>query len=170
MAWSPPVLTQASGSGRSQNRNYFAHSPDTRQRSTVCASFRMARVWLAFSHSAKGEHRQAVEEFRKIEGVEDAPLLLSYLGNIYGAAGRREEARRVLGRLSELSKKTYVSPENMIVAHAGLGEKEEVFKWIERAFEAHDVVVAALKVAPAFDGLRDDPRYPGLLRRAGFTP
>ena len=54
----------------------------------------------------------------------------------------------------------------MMLIHAGLGEKDEAFKWAERMFEEQDFVVLGLKVNPVFDSLRPDPRYALLLRRA----
>jgi hypothetical protein len=54
----------------------------------------------------------------------------------------------------------------MMLVYAGLGEKDEAFNWAERMFDEMDFVVLGLKVNPIFDGLRPDPRYALLLRRA----
>ncbi len=40
-------------------------------------------------------HDEAVQELRKIKDLESNPMFLSWLGYVYGAAGRREEAERV---------------------------------------------------------------------------
>jgi hypothetical protein len=53
-----------------------------------------------------------------------------------------------------------------MLVYAGLGDKEEAFKWAERMFEEQDFGVLVLKVSPVFDSLRTDPRYTLLLRRA----
>ncbi|HYG82024.1 MAG TPA: hypothetical protein VD861_16620 [Pyrinomonadaceae bacterium] len=88
---------------------------------------------------------------------------------VYGQAGRRKEAQRALGQLKDLSRRTYVSPLWMATAHAGLGEKDQAFKYFEQAFaERASGAAVSLKVNAIFDGLRSDPRFDDLLRRAGF--
>jgi hypothetical protein len=91
---------------------------------------------------------------------------LSWLGYVYGVAGRKDEAERVLARLQELSTQTYVSPYWMASVYAGLGEKDETFKCFEKLLEEPASGGAVtLKVSPFFDNLRSDPRFADLLRR-----
>ena len=53
---------------------------------------------------------------------------------------------------------------------AALGEKDQAFAWLERACDDHSYEIVFLNVDPLFDGLRNDPRFPDLLRRAGLAP
>jgi hypothetical protein len=64
----------------------------------------------------------------------------------------------------------YVPPYHLAIVHAGLGEHDQAFRWLERAFEKHAVDLFTLKVEPMFDGLRPDPRFADLLRRVGLAP
>lgn len=132
-------------------------------------SFSMAHMLLGFAYSLKGQHEAAVAEFRRIEGAVDEGIWLSFLGYAYGAAGRRAEAQDVLERLTVLSKKTYVPPSSMMLVYAALGEKDAAFEWAGRMFDEQDFAVLGLKVNPVFDGLRADPRYALLLRRANLA-
>ena len=111
----------------------------------------------------------AIAEFNKIKELKEDPAWLSYLGYVYGAAGQREEARKVLKQLLVLSKQTHVSPMSMVLVYMGLGEKDEVFKWYDRVFEEHTTGVADLKINPGMDSLRSDSRYAELLRRANLA-
>lgn len=52
--------------------------------------------------------------------------------------------------------------------HALLNEKEQAFEYLNKAFEEKSTSLIMLKVEPAFDSLRDDPRFDELLRRVGF--
>jgi len=75
----------------------------------------------------------------------------------------------VLARLDMLSRETYVSPLSMVIIYIGLSDEDQAFKWLERVFDEHTAGPIVLKVDPSVDTLRSDPRFPGLLRRAGFT-
>jgi hypothetical protein len=94
------------------------------------------------------------------------------LGYAYGVAGRRVEAQKVLGQLNELSKEKYVSPFAAAQIHAGLGEKDKTFEWLEKAYEDRSIgsSFVTIKVDPIYDPLRSDPRFTDLLRRMNLQP
>jgi hypothetical protein len=50
----------------------------------------------------------------------------------------------------------------------GLGEKDKAFEWLEKSYE--DRSLGAIKVNPAYDPLRSDPRFADLLRRTNLQP
>jgi len=72
--------------------------------------------------------------------------------------------------LNEVSKQFYVSPYNVALIYAGLGEKDQALAWLERAFAERSTWMPYLKVDPWLDNLRSDPRFQGLLRRMNFPP
>ena len=51
--------------------------------------------------------------------------------------------------------------------NAELGRPEEALAWLERSIAAREGVVLLVRVHPAFDSVRSDPRLEDLLRRAG---
>jgi TolB-like protein/Tfp pilus assembly protein PilF len=90
----------------------------------------------------------------------------------YAAAGRKTEARRKLaaGMRRQREEKSYIRPGWIAEVYVGLGEKDEAFRWLERAYNERDTWVALLKIWPPFDPLRSDPRFDALLRRMNFPP
>ncbi|MFN3590673.1 MAG: TPR end-of-group domain-containing protein [Thermaurantiacus sp.] len=54
--------------------------------------------------------------------------------------------------------------------HAARGESELAFQQLARAVETRDPGLGDLLVAPVFDGMRKDPRFADIIRRAGFPP
>lgn len=56
------------------------------------------------------------------------------------------------------------------LVYAGLGQKNEAFAWLQKAFEHHDHGLLYLKVEPPFESLHSDPRFDKLVRRVGLTP
>jgi TolB-like protein/DNA-binding winged helix-turn-helix (wHTH) protein len=88
----------------------------------------------------------------------------------YAAAGNTVEARRRLadGLGRSQGHGSYIRPGWVAEVYVGLGEKDESFRWLERAYTDRDAWLALLKVWPPFDGLRSDPRFDDLLRRMKF--
>ena len=127
--------------------------------------------YLGWAYLQKGMHQEAVAEFRKAADQRTGALTpLAGLAQAYAIAGKRDEAHRVLNQLKALSEQKYVVPYLTACIYAGLGEREEAFAWLERAFEAHDPTLSVLNVDPSLDPLRSDPRFQDLLRRMNFPP
>ncbi len=59
------------------------------------------------------------------------------LGHFYAAVGKKDEARAVLAELQQLSNQQYVPADAIAITYAGLGEKEQVFAWLEKAYQEH---------------------------------
>jgi serine/threonine-protein kinase len=60
-------------------------------------------------------------------------------GYMLAKQGRAGEARDVLKVLEAVARDRYVPPSRFALVHAGLGEREAVFDWLERAYAARDV-------------------------------
>jgi tetratricopeptide (TPR) repeat protein len=89
------------------------------------------------------------------------------LGMIYGLGGRRVEANKVLEELLKLNERRYVTPAALAYVYIGLGDKDQAFAWLEKAYQEHSNFLAYLKVVPVADPLRSDPRFADLVRRVG---
>ena len=81
-------------------------------------------------------------------------------------AGQREEAKAILSELQKT--KQYVSPAEFAILYVGLGENDQAFQSLERAYDAHDVQLHSLNADPHFDSLRSDLRFADLIRRMRF--
>ena len=66
---------------------------------------------------------------------------------------------------TEQAKRQYVSPTTFASFHARLGETEQAFEWLEKAYQERDNGLFAVKVIPDLDSLRSDPRFHDLLER-----
>ncbi len=96
-------------------------------------------------------------------------LALSTLAYTYAVSGNRADALKILEGLKARSRKTYVSPAHIATVYAGLGEKDQAFEWLERAYTARSRSLAWLNVAREWDGLRSDPRFTALLAKVGLA-
>ncbi|MBZ5543781.1 MAG: protein kinase [Acidobacteriia bacterium] len=130
-----------------------------------------SHVLLGWAYMQKGMHQEAVAEIQKAANQRTGSLEpLAQLANAYAVAGKRNEAHTVLNQLKALSKQRYVGPYLTATTYVGLGQREEAFAWLERAFEVHDPYLTILNVDPRLDPLRSDPRFQALLRRMNFPP
>ena len=103
----------------------------------------------------------------RLSGQNSKPISLT--GYILGRSGRTAEARDVLGVLDLASRQRYVPPYAIALVHAGLGDADAVFAWLDRAYAARDVHLMFLTVDAKWDRYRSDPRFRDLLARCGFT-
>lgn len=99
---------------------------------------------------------------------ERAPGALGMLGLAYGLAGRKAEAGKILNELLELSKTRYVTPAALVNVYLGLGDKDQAFVWLEKAYAERSNYIAYLKVFPMLDPIRSDQRFAGLVGRVGL--
>lgn len=126
-----------------------------------------AYLMLAYNCAGKGQYREAIESYKKAVEFGDASTGTQiYLGAAYALAGERKKAFEILQQVR--SSKEYVSPGELSVLLGALGLKDEAFASLEKAFAVRDLQLATITGDPAFDPLRNDPRFADLVRRVGF--
>ena len=87
-----------------------------------------------------------------------------WVGYAYALTGRPREAREILAQFEKRSQQHYVSPQTFALIHLGLGEKDQAFAWLEKAYEERSFELLGFSGRP-FTELGDDPRFQDLLRR-----
>ncbi|HSO76792.1 MAG TPA: hypothetical protein VLU47_18340, partial [Blastocatellia bacterium] len=125
--------------------------------------------YLGLAYEQKGLYSEAIDQFQQGVKLSGSPLMIALLGHAYAVSGKKVEARRILADLDQ-QKQRYVSPYTIATIYAGLGEKDQAFKWLEKAVEDRDIWLMNLKVDPVLKSLRSDPRFERLLQRIGLTP
>ncbi len=123
---------------------------------------------LADAYREKGDLQEAVALYEKAQTLTHFPS--AGLAIAYAKMGRLEDARRVLNQRIEKSRQQYVAADSIAAVYVALGDKEEAFRWLERAFDEHSAPMFYLACHPQFRSLRSDPRFADLLRRMGVDP
>ena len=92
--------------------------------------------------------------------------------NRSSAAPQKTSLRRALDVRAGAREKEWLEPgetcESCVRYHAALGEHDEAMEELERSFDDRDGDLIFLAVDPAYDPLRGDPRFQGLIRRMNF--
>jgi tetratricopeptide (TPR) repeat protein len=126
----------------------------------------LAHYNLGEAFQLKGQLADAIAEYRKAVELDDDPYALALLGQAYARAGQRNEAQKILARLTEEAKSRYVSAYSLAVLLLALGEKDRAMDELERAFRegaGNDLI--SIKVDPILDDLRGQPRFEALAQK-----
>jgi serine/threonine-protein kinase len=127
-------------------------------------------TWLGLTYEQMGNYPAAISAFQRAinlfpGGSTQAEALL---GHAYAVSGRKAEAVRTISDLTNQAKQKYVAPYQIAAIYAGLGDKDQAFAWLEKAYQERSDWMVSLPGDQRFDSLRTDPRYAGLLQRLGL--
>ncbi len=158
LAWTLHLLKQDEAA-LNQARSVLELSPEM-----------LAPRWtIALCHLGLGQAREALAVISEAAGMDpDNSFTLAVLTAAQAAAGQRDTAIRTREQLEALSLTRFVAPGHLALASLTLGETDQAFHWLSRGLEIRDVMLLYLKTLPVFDGIRDDPRFAGLLERLGL--
>jgi serine/threonine-protein kinase len=123
---------------------------------------------LVLAYTQMGMHKEAIAASEGMKRLKAHPRGQGLLGYAYAKAGQRAEAQKILKQLEGLT-----GPQRAFAIariHAALGEKEQAFKWLQKACDEREGPVIWLKVDPTLDNLRKDPRFVEMLKDMKLPP
>jgi len=123
---------------------------------------------VRYAYLEKGRIADALADVENYHPVDDTPWRWSALAYIYGRSGQRTLALRALRKLEQINRRQPMDSGALFWAHIGIGDKDQAFVWLEKAYTEHSDTLTVLKVEPGFDSLRSDPRFQDLMRRVGL--
>jgi serine/threonine-protein kinase len=126
----------------------------------------LGRWILCLIYSATGNHNQAIpiaEEWLRNDPMNQ--FALREAGIAYAKAGRRDKAEEMIKRLREAAKTEYVPNARYAAIYAALGDMDQAFDNLNKAFEDRDWELFRFNVDTYWIPLRDDPRFAALVKR-----
>jgi tetratricopeptide (TPR) repeat protein len=133
-------------------------------------NFAVAHWHLGLAYEQKQLFGEAIEELRKAVSLSgDSPLMRAALGHAYAKSQKKDEANKILGEFNQLSKEQYISPYEVAAIHVALGQNDEAFQLLEKAYAEHSFHLVYLNVRPQFKSVSSDPRFQDLVRRIGLA-
>jgi TolB-like protein/DNA-binding winged helix-turn-helix (wHTH) protein/TolA-binding protein len=131
--------------------------------------FPLAHLWLGRAYEEKGEYREAVLEFDKVQkALPGWPVATAAAGWVYGRWGKTSEARRILTELKAQSRHRYVSAYAIALVHAGLGDKDESLHFLILGMKERTNWMVWTAVDPRWQPVRTDARFQQILRKLGL--
>jgi eukaryotic-like serine/threonine-protein kinase len=132
-------------------------------------NFMLAYERLGYLYDATGRYPEAIAAYRKtLELFPGDPSHLGGLAAVYAKSGRADTARIILKDLLERARTGYVTPFALSSIYVALKEPDHALDWLEKAYDSRSAEMVALQVAPAWDPLRNQPRFKNLLARMKF--
>lgn len=125
---------------------------------------------LGIGYEGTGKPQDAISEYQKAvelsAGNRDA---LASLAHAYAGIGRKADAQKILRDLQQKSKTANFSPYFIATIHAGLGDPDKAFDFLDRAYREKSLDMSHIKADLRLDNLRSNPRFQSLLSRMGLS-
>jgi tetratricopeptide (TPR) repeat protein len=132
-------------------------------------NFAVAHWHLGLAYEQKQSFDAAIEEFQKAISLSGgSPLMRAALSHAYAMSHQTYKANKILDELNEFSMQQYVSPYEIAAIYVALGNNEQAFQLLEKAYTEHSFHFVNLNLSPHFKPVRSDPRFQDLIRRIGL--
>jgi TolB-like protein/class 3 adenylate cyclase len=145
-------------------RQYDAAINQYRKTLEIDPNAAIIHEWLGYAYEKKQMQKEAIAEWSKglslIGTAEDASLLeRTYAASGFVAALRALAQERLERFKQKTARGDYVPAYEYVMAHMRLGDKEQAFGWLAKAFAERNRLAFEITVNPTFDPLRSDPRF-----------
>jgi eukaryotic-like serine/threonine-protein kinase len=123
-------------------------------------NFGMAHYFLGQAYLGQARQMEAIDELqRAVDLTGSSSETISMLGYAQAAAGNRSTALQVLAQLNHRCRTSYVSPVLLAQLLLACGETEQAVEFLQRARQTRASDLVWIKVRPAFEALRNEPRF-----------
>jgi TolB-like protein/Tfp pilus assembly protein PilF len=95
-------------------------------------------------------------------------ITLAALAHAYALAGENESAREILGQLTDPEITANPPAYEIAKVYLALGDEDELFAWLDRAYERRSNQVIFARVDPQLDSVRGDERFQTLTEKLGL--
>ena len=163
------IVNTAAGAIRYFARDYPGAIAEYRAVLDVNPDFALGWALLGRVQLVDGRIPGALESLeRAVELSRGDPSYRAVYATALAAAGRREEAEALAHDLWSLHPEGYVPYCELASTYVRLGAEEEALQLFRQAFEQRDPALKHIRAEPLYDGLRGNPEFDELVRRAGF--
>ena len=120
---------------------------------------------LGWAYVQTNAFDKAIAEFKKALDLGAGSQVEADLAHVYAVSGHVDEAKALLHQIIDNAGRRYVSSFDIALVYAGLGDRDQAFAWLDKAYDERTRPILSLKVHPRLDPLRSDSRFAALIRR-----
>jgi adenylate cyclase len=116
----------------------------------------------------KGMYAEALAELTRAQRIQDWYWLTVEFGCVNALTGKGDEAQKIIAELSARSPREYIDETEIAYICTALGDYDQAFAWLEKAYQSHASGLPWIIMEPKFDPIRSDPHFDELVRRMGL--
>jgi serine/threonine protein kinase/Tfp pilus assembly protein PilF len=152
-------------------RQYDASVEQLKRTLEIDPNFGQAHLQLSGEYRNMGKYDLWLEEWKKgatlFDDREDLAIA-EEVARVYFQSGRKTALAREIELRKQLAKRRYVDPTEIAYRYADVGDKDQAFQWLEKAYAEKARGLQSIKAGRAFEPFHADPRYIDLLKRMGL--
>jgi TolB-like protein/DNA-binding winged helix-turn-helix (wHTH) protein len=126
------------------------------------------RGWLGLDFQRRGRFKDAVEQYIKCMEMLGYKREAELLRRGYAQGDYKGGIRDWMEEWEKRSRRVYVPSFLPAFLYAGLGDREDAFRWMEKAYQEHSWCMLDLNIDPIWDPIRSDPQFAEYVRKAGL--
>ena len=167
-----PIMHALSGHLRWHARDYEGALIHIRDAEAINANLWIVHAFQGRVYESQGRFEDAIAEYQRAFDLSGGGTMepIAFRARIHALTGNREAAEQGIRTLTTLSTNKYLSPCNMAIIYAALGESEEALAWLEKGFATRDVRMVFLLADSRWDGIREEPRFQRLSASLHLLP
>jgi TolB-like protein/tetratricopeptide (TPR) repeat protein len=130
----------------------------------------LSHFWLGQTLQQIGMWQDAIAELERAVSLFGSHVGLGVLASAYAGAGCLPRAKALICEMHELERTSrHVSAYALAEAYVGVGEPEQAFTYLRKAYAQREPMLLFIGVEPRMDPLRGDPRFAQLLADIGLA-
>jgi serine/threonine-protein kinase len=164
-----PLFNTSLGEAYFQARRFSDSIAPNQEALSIDPHYADAIINIGRAYEQMGMHRQAQQAYQSILAFAPRdPALLALLGHLYALSGQPAAARGIISQLQQMSGERYVPSLYVAMIYTGLGDQNQAFTWLDKAYKERCEYLVYLSTEPMADPLRNDPRFLVLLEQLGL--
>jgi tetratricopeptide (TPR) repeat protein len=154
---------------------YIRHRPDEalalyKKLMELDPNFLLGSLWIAQAYEQKHMYAEALAELERGRKIDNWSWLVAEIGCVKAFLGRRDDAQKIIDELVARSAHESIDPTVIAYIAVALGENDQAFAWLEKAYQSRGGDLPWLVMEPKFDPVRSDPRFADLVKRIFRDP
>jgi eukaryotic-like serine/threonine-protein kinase len=134
-------------------------------------NFALLYMTLSFLYQDMGKYDLWMENLKKGVPLLHDPeemAILDQVARVYAQSGFAAATARDAELHIQLAKRRYVDPGNIAFDYAAVGDRDQAFFWLEKAYAEKAGSMVYVTTTHTLDAIRSDPRYVELIKRMGL--
>jgi eukaryotic-like serine/threonine-protein kinase len=157
-----PIINAVVAWNSTMARRYPVAIEQGRRTTRLFPDFMPGHAYLGLAYLESGKPREAIAPLDRSQKLLDIVVVSTWLIRAQQAAGETGAADRMVRELEERGRREYLPPYYMAALHAHRGDADRAFAELDRALRERTGALVWLRVDPALDPLRKDPRFAGV--------